>query len=704
MPKTITSAMRTHLDEEVTTLATLWKIVRSDGVEHYFTDHDVDIVLDANTYRSDVGYNRTAVNNSSSLNVDNLDVVGFIDSAEITEEDLRAGRFDHSEVFISMVNYLDLNQGPVRMRRGRMGEVTLTEQGFFKAELRGLTQQLSQAIGELFSPECRADLGDERCKVPIDPPQVARSTAYAVGDYVKNDNLLSEFFFDITNASWETDDLTGWTNTDGNAETSAFGAQEGTYYLRGDAGAGAYLVEQTVDFPASADTAVIDAGGYEFGFTIYRANYGGDDIDTGSVVVEYLDGSSVLISEALDSGFHRSGDDGSTNPWAKWEWVGLQIPSGARKIRIVIEGAVDNGTTANACWDNVTASVREVALGGSLVNVPFINGSFEEDDLTGWTSNVAGMSVRGLGSFDPFVDGGKFVDSNSDGAEIEQVVDVTSIVDTTAVDAGEYLFDFSCYRGNDTSDNLDQGRILVEFLDSSDALTGVAYNTGFEAFEDIDTEGWQERAVSDVAVPADTRKVRVTFTGKLISGGSCNAIMDNVRAYLHKPPAGSVSSNYDLYENRIYRCTIAGTTSSGTVSYSRVVDDVDADGTASFICEEAWTRDFVVTSVTDRSTFTIDVDEARDADDWFNGGALFFESGNNEGLGVEIRDWTNSNAEIVLFLQTGYDVQVGDAGRLYPGCDKRQTTCKTQFSNVINFRGEPFIPGQDEYTNYPDAK
>ncbi len=65
------------------------------------------------------------------------------------------------------------------MRRGWFGEVTLSEQGIFRTELRGLTQALSQRIGELYSPECRADLGDHRCKVPIHPPEIARSTAYA---------------------------------------------------------------------------------------------------------------------------------------------------------------------------------------------------------------------------------------------------------------------------------------------------------------------------------------------------------------------------------------------------------------------------------------------------------------------------------------------------------------------------------------------
>ena len=38
------------------------------------------------------------------------------------------------------------------------------------------------------------------------------------------------------------------------------------------------------------------------------------------------------------------------------------------------------------------------------------------------------------------------------------------------------------------------------------------------------------------------------------------------------------------------------------------------------------------------------------------------------------------------------------------GCDKRLATCIDRFANVLNFRGEPYVPGQDALTHYPDAR
>ncbi len=107
----------------------------------------------------------------------------------------------------------------------------------------------------------------------------------------------------------------------------------------------------------------------------------------------------------------------------------------------------------------------------------------------------------------------------------------------------------------------------------------------------------------------------------------------------------------------------------------------------------------------DRFVVYIDVDEPRAVDGWFDGGGFIFETGENAGRLVEIKTWVQETSKITLFLPTPYPVQVGDTARLYPGCFKRITEdCIGKFDNVLNFRGEPYIPGQDDILKYPDAK
>jgi uncharacterized phage protein (TIGR02218 family) len=164
--KTISAALAQHLAGEVTTLATCWTITRRDGAVLGFTDHVRDLEVDGVTYRAASGYTRTAIRSTADLAVDNLDVDSVFTDDGITEEDLRAGRYDFAEVRMFLVNYEDLAQGILKLRRGWLGEVTIRD-GMYVAELRGMTQKLQMTVGEVYTPDCAADLGDARCGIDL---------------------------------------------------------------------------------------------------------------------------------------------------------------------------------------------------------------------------------------------------------------------------------------------------------------------------------------------------------------------------------------------------------------------------------------------------------------------------------------------------------------------------------------------------------
>ena len=60
-----------------------------------------------------------------------------------------------------------------------------------------------------------------------------------------------------------------------------------------------------------------------------------------------------------------------------------------------------------------------------------------------------------------------------------------------------------------------------------------------------------------------------------------------------------------------------------------------------------------------------------------------------------------SNGQIRFFSPLMHEVVVGDRIRIVPGCDGEPSTCKNRFHNMINFRGEPYIPGNDYSVSYP---
>lgn len=81
---------------------------------------------------------------------------------------------------------------------------------------------------------------------------------------------------------------------------------------------------------------------------------------------------------------------------------------------------------------------------------------------------------------------------------------------------------------------------------------------------------------------------------------------------------------------------------------------------------------------------------------YFAYGKLTWTSGANNGKAVEVRSHdTGSPCLLTLAEIMPFDIQVGDAFTIIAGCDRRLETCRDKFSNVLNFRGEPYVPGTD---------
>jgi uncharacterized phage protein (TIGR02218 family) len=107
MSKEIGSALLDHLAQNVTTMATCWKITRQDAVQFFFTDHDVDLLIDGDTYEAASGALPTTLTQKRDAAVDNMEIMSFIESDKITEADIMAGKFDYALVDIFIVNYED---------------------------------------------------------------------------------------------------------------------------------------------------------------------------------------------------------------------------------------------------------------------------------------------------------------------------------------------------------------------------------------------------------------------------------------------------------------------------------------------------------------------------------------------------------------------------------------------------------------------
>jgi uncharacterized phage protein (TIGR02218 family) len=81
----------------------------------------------------------------------------------------------------------------------------------------------------------------------------------------------------------------------------------------------------------------------------------------------------------------------------------------------------------------------------------------------------------------------------------------------------------------------------------------------------------------------------------------------------------------------------------------------------------------------------------------FTGGKLTFTSGANAGRALEVKrhGLSAGAASIELWQAMSEQVAPGDAFTVTPGCDKQFATCQAKFNNAVNFRGFPYMPGND---------
>jgi len=87
---------------------------------------------------------------------------------------------------------------------------------------------------------------------------------------------------------------------------------------------------------------------------------------------------------------------------------------------------------------------------------------------------------------------------------------------------------------------------------------------------------------------------------------------------------------------------------------------------------------------------------------WFSFGTLGWVTGARAGQTERIVDHRLAGGDVFLVLQqrVGPAMAVGDIFSVEAGCDKTFATCKAKFSNALNFRGFPHLPGNDAAYSY----
>ncbi len=118
------------------------------------------------------------------------------------------------------------------------------------------------------------------------------------------------------------------------------------------------------------------------------------------------------------------------------------------------------------------------------------------------------------------------------------------------------------------------------------------------------------------------------------------------------------------------------------------------------ISSSAFTAAGAVVTAGDNRRITVSGLDAY-ASAWFSGGKLVFTSGANTGRAAEIK--RHATGALELWQAMSEAVAPGDAFTITAGCDKQFAACKSKFANGVNFRGFPYMPGNDVALSTPTS-
>lgn len=150
-----------RMQSAASTVCLGWKLTRKDGAVFGFTDHDRDIELNSVIYQARSGFSPKDIDASVGFALDTSAVSGLLSSDMLIADDIKAGLYDGARIEVFLFDW----QNPTtnaKIWQGQIGRLTQKDGGF-EAELLGPGAALERSVGRVFSRQCDASFGDERC-------------------------------------------------------------------------------------------------------------------------------------------------------------------------------------------------------------------------------------------------------------------------------------------------------------------------------------------------------------------------------------------------------------------------------------------------------------------------------------------------------------------------------------------------------------
>lgn len=170
------------------------RIIPQWGSPVYLTDHPRDIVIGANTYKTDSGYQFSGYASEANMSPGVMDLEGISGIAGIDRDEIVSGVFDGARVyaFATTWNNPVVDEEPLGV--AIMGKATMKDDRY-TTELMMLVDALNQTVGKTYTPSCQKEFGGQGfagCKVALGPITVIGTLSAVTSNSVFRDSTRAE--------------------------------------------------------------------------------------------------------------------------------------------------------------------------------------------------------------------------------------------------------------------------------------------------------------------------------------------------------------------------------------------------------------------------------------------------------------------------------------------------------------------------------
>lgn len=202
--KAINDSLKSSLNKSVTSLVRCWKITTKDNDILGFTTSSQNLTYDGILYHYFSAKNMEKLNLNLDIKSDESALENIISHELINENDVISGKYNGAKIEIFLLDSENTEFGCVNLLTGFVDEI-ISDGNNFVAKVLGLKDKINKTIGDLYSPLCRANFCDKKCKLNIDNFKYngtviagANSKNSFQSNVVKEDNYFNYGYVEFT--------------------------------------------------------------------------------------------------------------------------------------------------------------------------------------------------------------------------------------------------------------------------------------------------------------------------------------------------------------------------------------------------------------------------------------------------------------------------------------------------------------------------